>query len=291
MLLQEIGAHRFHQLKDASVKYFLDTRGQHITYPDRDNESLKSQYHGSLLPATNKFAGIVANNPHKSGENDTRKYHERMCAIYKKQAIGKKIPKDFQRFLPAYEWLALKCPKFSGHFKDDRAGQAKTVKFPRKRGSGRDAAKNARKERAAAKDIQQGLQEKYDKSEEARKDRWSDLASFMEQIAENQAMQYATREKRDEYFAARADAARMRAELARKKAELELMKINNEISMMGDTATDEDERQPEEAAEALEPAAEKEELPIKEKTAYQPLEGEQVSVHCISSTSFYFCPI
>ena len=149
---------KFEQLKQAGVNHAIEHSQPDPKYPHRSQNDIKKQWSSSINPACQLFTGICAGLPRKSGEQDEAVYEKQMLAVYVERAKTKsRLPKTFDRFLPAYTHLKG-TPKFSSHFINDGEGhKAGDAKVSKSRPLGRDAAKRTKKAQSAAGTIMKTL--------------------------------------------------------------------------------------------------------------------------------------
>lgn len=223
-------------LREATIKSQMDRDGIVTTsLPERTEKALRNLWYGSIMPATNKFAGICEVFSAESGENDERTFYQKRCTIYEQHAKKKDWkPKSFKRFLPAYKQILSKeTVKFSSHWVKDQSGpQHGGVKKAKPRPTkGRDRTKLDKKASQAAEKVAQSLAGQLaDEAEDKYKYR-SEVCTALKQLAMQQVMQFAPPDKRDQYFKTMAEAAMIDAENTKKKAELEQININNELDV------------------------------------------------------------
>lgn len=140
---------KFEELKQAARKYAIEQNQPAIDFPDRSELDLKKQWSSSVNLAIQAFVGICAQNVPKSGVQDESTHYQQMLEIYKQRASKKDIPKTFDRFLPAYQWLKTQ-PKFSSHFLNGEGHEPGEPKTSKPRPRGRDAAKLDKKTQSVA---------------------------------------------------------------------------------------------------------------------------------------------
>lgn len=140
---------KFEELKQAARKYAIEQNQPAIDFPDRSELDLKKQWSSSVNLAIQAFVGICAQNVPKSGVQDESTHYQQMLEIYKQRASKKDIPKAFDRFLPAYQWLKTQ-PKFSSHFLNGEGHEPGEPKTSKPRPRGRDAAKLDKKTQSVA---------------------------------------------------------------------------------------------------------------------------------------------
>lgn len=148
---------KFEQLKEVRLHHAIEHSQPDPKYPYRSPNDIKKQWSSSINPACQLFTGICAGLPRKSGEQDEAVYEKQMLAVYVERAKTKsRLPKTFDRFLPAYTHLKG-TPKFSSHFINGEGHKAGDAKVSKSRPLGRDAAKRNKKAQTAAGTIMKTL--------------------------------------------------------------------------------------------------------------------------------------
>ena len=262
---------KFEQLKEVRVHHAIEHSQPDPKYPYHSPNDIKKQWSSSINPACQLFTGICAGLPRKSGEQDEAVYEKQMLAVYVERAKTKsRLPKTFDRFLPAYTHLKG-TPKFSSHFINGEGHKAGDAKVSKSRPLGRDAAKRNKKAQTAAGTIMKTLrvssillllyyyliiyflccvvslilfisqyvakhtyflQTDSLRIEEEKKARHKELIAVMQQLQHQVAMQCAPQEMRNEYFKNTAALATKMAAIEMKKAQLEELKLNLEIKKL-----------------------------------------------------------
>ena len=148
---------KFEQLKEVRLHHAIEHSQPDPKYPYHSPNDIKKQWSSSINPACQLFTGICAGLPRKSGEQDEAVYEKQMLAVYVERAKTKsRLPKTFDRFLPAYTHLKG-TPKFSSHFINGEGHKAGDEKVSKSRPLGRDAAKRNKKAQTAAGTIMKTL--------------------------------------------------------------------------------------------------------------------------------------